>query len=51
MNRKFLIQELKRLQKLKDTEQAHSSADVLLLNFINDDEITNEFVKIDRWYA
>jgi len=34
-----------------DTEKTHIKADKLLLEFINDSEITKAFNKIDKWYS
>jgi hypothetical protein len=43
------------LKALVDTpynpEEAHSTADSLLLDFINDDAIREAFDAIDKWYA
>lgn len=32
-------------------DEAHEKADELLLEFINDDEVTNIFNSIEKWYA
>lgn len=34
-----------------DEERAHVDADRVLLELINDDEITEAFNAIDKWYA
>ncbi len=46
-----LIEYLKELKNHCDTESAHIEADNLLLEYINDDEITEAFKDIDKWYA
>lgn len=52
MTKQELIEKFKELQKtsLIDPELAHIKADNLLLDFINDEEIKNEFYKIKRKY-
>lgn len=34
-----------------DKEIEHALADQLLLDFIDDDEITDAFESVDKWYA
>jgi len=34
-----------------DAETAHMDADLALLQYINDEEITETFMAIRRWYA
>lgn len=34
-----------------DPENDHETADVLLLQFINDPEVTGLYESIERWYA
>lgn len=46
-----LIEYLKELKKYLDIESAHIEADNLLLEYISDDEITEAFNDIDKWYA
>jgi len=49
-----VVEKLKILQKLGDTEIAHSMADELLLKFLSDlgySKIVDEFNKIEKWYA
>lgn len=46
-----LIEELKLLQVVGDTEGQHGEADRLLLDYINDKEIAKEYDKIKKWYA
>ena len=46
-----LIENLKELKKSNDEESAHIEADNLLLEYINEDEITQAFKDIDKWYA
>ena len=51
MNKNELLKKLKELQDDRDTESAHSDADDLLVEYIGDDEIANEYGKIRKWYA
>ena len=53
MTRTEALAELVRLKEVgdKDPEEAHSKADGVLLDLINDDEITEAFQDIDKWYA
>jgi hypothetical protein len=34
-----------------DTETTHKNADEALLDFINDEEIREAFVAVDKWYS
>lgn len=51
MTKEELIEKLKDLQDGDDTENLHIKADDLLLEFINDPAISEEYKKIDKWYA
>ena len=52
ISRADLIENLKELTELKhDPEVAHSEADELLLNYINDPEIEKVFEEVPKWYA
>lgn len=46
-----LLRELKKAQAIDNAEVAHLHADSALLNFINDDEIYNEWTKVHRQYG
>lgn len=48
-----LIEQLKACieQSETDAEAAHSDADDLLLQFINDEEIADLYGKVKKWYA
>lgn len=50
MDRKEIIKNLIELQNNPDYEDAHYKADDLLLKFIDDPEIEEEFLKIGRYY-
>lgn len=50
MTKEELLKEFKKLRKF-DTETAHFKADELLLQYINDTEITKVFDKLEKWYA
>ncbi|MHB8361439.1 MAG: hypothetical protein ACYDAO_02490 [Thermoplasmataceae archaeon] len=45
------IEELKNSDDTDDTEMEHKCADRLLLNYINDKDITNAYDKIEKWYS
>lgn len=51
MEKKELIEELKKCIDSGDQEQQHARADGLLLRFIDDIEITEVYHKIEKWYA
>lgn len=50
-----LIAELKKLREAQevdaDIEENHRKADMLLLDYINNKEVTHLFLDLDRWYA
>lgn len=39
------------LQRGADTEDIHMLADNLLLEYINNNEVTTAFRRIEKWYA
>lgn len=51
MTKEELIKKLFDLTFYYDLEKAHIEADILLLEYINDEEITKAFNDIDKWYA
>ena len=53
MTKQEIIEELIKLEELSmdDAEVAHSEADNLLLKYIGEEDITEAFKKIKRWYA
>ena len=53
MTKQEIIEELIKLQELSigDAEVVHSEADDLLLKYIGEEDITEAFNKIKRWYA
>jgi len=51
MTKVELIKKLKALQIDTDPESAHSEADDLLLEYINDQDISKEFNDIHKWYS
>ena len=51
MNKTELIKELEKLHGDTDIEIAHSRADDLLIDFINDEKITKAYNLIEKWYA
>lgn len=51
MTKEELIQKLKDLDQMADTEVAHSRMEDALLEYINDEDITKAFNETDRWYA
>lgn len=46
-----LLKELKVLQNYGDPEIAHSEADRLLIHYINDKDIKQEYEEIEKWYS
>ena len=46
-----LLEKLNRLSESGDSESAHVEADSLVLEYIGDKEITEAFLKLERWYA
>lgn len=52
MSKEELILKLKKLSKETfDTESIHFEADELLLKYINDNEISDAYNSINKWYA
>ena len=54
MDKEQAIAKLKELQKSGDTEVAHSEADDVLCNLLNAlgyTDVTDEYHKIDKWFA
>jgi hypothetical protein len=51
MTRDELLDALRRWQQTRDHEGAHYNADMALLEYINDPEITAAFEAIRRWYS
>lgn len=52
MTKKELLHELRQLKKdQSDPERNHVEADDLLLAYINDEEITDAFDRLEKFYA
>lgn len=52
MTKEELLKKLAEIKKYDgDTEAAHGDADDALLEYINDEEISNAYNIIDKWYA
>jgi len=51
MTKVELIKKLKELQIDAEPENAHFDADNLLLEYINDQDISKEFNNIHKWYS
>jgi len=51
MTKEQLIEKLKSLIDNRDIEGAHVTADNLLLEYINDKEVSDAFHNIEKWYA
>lgn len=52
MDKQKLIEELKNIRvSYMDEEKAHKMADILLLKYINDEEVIESFNNIKKWYA
>ena len=50
MTKEELLKEFKKL-RMFDTETAHAKAVELLLQYINDTQITKVFDKLEKWYG
>lgn len=48
---RFLIELLKKLAELDNPEDAHLQADIALLEYINNQEVTDAFDSIEKWYS
>jgi len=46
-----LIEQLKYVSTSKDWEGRHELADYWLLKYINNEEVTQIFNEMDKWYA
>lgn len=51
MTKEDLLAELNALEESSDPESAHEKADLLLLDYIGDQDIRNAFLALTRWYA
>jgi hypothetical protein len=51
MTKDELLKKLRELQTVGDPEIAHGPADQLLLDYIADPEISEEYGKIEKWYS
>lgn len=51
MTKEELIQKLRDLNKGDDPEEEHIEADLLLLEYINDSEISDAYKNIEKWYS
>jgi len=53
MTKEELIEELKKIASRGsyDIEVNHAEADDLLLEYINDEEVTKAYSSIEKWYA
>lgn len=51
MNKQELLQKLEECAENGDTQGAHIEADKALLEFIDDEEITEAFRSWRKWYA
>lgn len=53
INKKKLITELQKISRTEndDFEETHYKADMLLLQYINDEEITEAYENVGKWYA
>ena len=50
MSKEELLEALQEIEYL-DTESRHQEADILLLQYINDPEISGLYNSYDKWYA
>ena len=51
MTRDELLDKLLALGNESNTELSHLAADEALLEYINDDNISFAFMRLDRWYS
>lgn len=51
MTKEELLAKLKELKSNSDCEDAHIEADDALLDYINDQEISESYGAIGKWYA
>jgi hypothetical protein len=51
MTRDELLEQLRELRHETDVEHAHLEADLALLRFIADPEVTEAFEEIRKWYS
>ena len=51
MTKEDLIKQLEALTGYSPSEESHSEADSLLLAYIDDIDIAEAYIKIDKWYA
>jgi hypothetical protein len=51
LSRKQLVHALTALTEANDAEVAHSAADQLLIEYIDDEEIADLFKSIVKWYS
>ena len=51
MEKKELIEKLKKLEHLDDNEYTHREADVLLIEFINDPGVKEAYGNVGKWYS
>ncbi len=51
MKKDELLKLIERNYECLDEEASHRANDLLLLEFINDDDITRAFLETKRWYA
>ena len=51
MTKAELLEALRKCAQDSDTEGAHAEADGLLLEYINDSEITEAYNAIEKWFA
>lgn len=53
MTKPELLQQLEELKTLSiaEPDSAHSEADMVLLEYINDPDISEVFLNIKRWYS
>lgn len=51
MEKQDLLDKLKLLEQSGDYEAAHFDADRMLLQYINDPDISEAFKSVPKWYA
>lgn len=51
MSKQELLEKLEELRGDDDFERVHIAADKFLIDFINDDEVSEAFDSVGKWYA
>lgn len=50
-DKRALLKRLRQLAKSKDPEEAHDEAEMLLLEYLDDEAISKAYQNVPKWYA